>query len=279
MSYEIIFSFGSNEPSRAEFDSHVSGREWYQPTGEGAVYADTDTGVRLELSVRESDGEIEAIVVGCPEGVPEVYGEEIAEELEALRESFGGNLSADGDDVDVDEARQRWEAANRDAIADRLDDGETLHRMPADRVREAWRWNRGRQAYHARRPGSLFVPSVHFFSYGGELSRGVIWPDAIPVALPPVDLLLVSLPEEMLADEGGPDKYVIGYEDFLDGAEAAAEQVDEPESHLVLSWDEVPTEVVDHVVEVGEVASPEALEGLSAEHIFEEELIEQIERS
>ncbi len=279
MSYEIVCSFGSGKPSRSDFHTHLGRREWYETTGDGATYADTDTGVRFEVSVRESDNGLEAVVFGCPEGVPEVYGDEFAEEIDALRESLGGSLSAGGDEVDVDGARQHWEEANRAALAERIDEGEMLYRMPADQVREAWRWNRGRQAYHGRRPGSLFVPRIHFFSHDGDVSRGIIWPDAIPVALPPVDLLLVSLPEEMLDDEGAPDKFVIGYDAFLEGAEAAAEQTDEPEPHLVLSWEETPTDVIEHVIEAGEVVSPEELEGLSAEHIFEQELIEQIEQS
>lgn len=278
MSYEIVCSFGSDKPSRSKFDRYVGRRDWYESTGEGAAYADTDTGVRFEVSVRDSADGVEDVTFQCPAGVPKVYGKEIAEELVALREALGGSLSAEGDEVDVDGARHHWEEANRAAIAEQIDDGETLNRMPADQVREAWRWNRGRQAYHGRRPGSLFVPRVHFFAYDGDVGRGIIWPDAIPLALPPVDLLLVSLPEEMLDDEGAADKYVIGYEEFLEGAEAAAEQTDDPEPHLVLSWEEVPTDVVEHVVEVGGVAKPDELEGLSAEHIFEEELIEQIER-
>jgi hypothetical protein len=277
MSYEIVCSFGADQPSRSAFDTYAGRREWYESAGDGAVYADTDTGVRFEVSVRESDGDLEGVSLAVPEGVPEVYGTEIAEELEALRESFGGSLSVDGEEVDVDGARAHWEEANRDALAERVEAGETVHGMPGDQVREAWRWNRGRQAYHGQRPGSLFVPRVHFFAFDGDVSRGIIWPDAIPVALPPVDLLLVSLPEEMLDEEGAPDKYVVDYESFLEGAEGAAEQVDDPEPHLVLSWEEVPTDVIEHVVEVGEVATPEALEGLSAEHIFEQELIEKIE--
>jgi hypothetical protein len=278
MSYEIVCSFNSDKPSRSKFDRYVGRRERYESTGDGALYADTDTGVRFEVLVCDSEAGVETVAFQCPAGVPEVYGQEIAEELEALRGALGGNLAAEGDDVDVDEARHHWEEANRAAVAEQIDDGKTLNQMPADKVRGAWYWNRGRQAYHGRRPGSLFVPRVHFFAYDGDVGRGIIWPDAIPVALPPVDLLLVSLPEEMLDDEGAADKYVIGYEEFLEGAEAAAEQTDDPEPHLVLSWEEVPTDVIEHVVEVGEVASPDGLEGLSAEHIFEQELVEEIER-
>ncbi len=260
-------------------------RRWWEIGNEGVSYADTDTELQFDLEMRGGEeGTLEAVVFALPEGAPEVYGREIGEELEAFAAEFEVELRPAGvgdEPAEVvsgpREAVEAWGEANRRAIRAQIEEGETsLRRMDREDVQEAWRWNRARQRYHRDLEGSVFVPRVVYFEREGRLERGVIWPDAIPLALPEVEMLLVSLTDPSLGGDADPDAYVVDYEQFREAVESVAEPREEPVEHLVVVWQEAPTELIEELIAEAEPAEPDGLEGLAADRIFERDVIEEL---
>jgi hypothetical protein len=67
--------------------------------------------------------------------------------------------------------------------------------VPSRRLQEIWRWNYARKDLQDSMNEDVFVPMIMFCTYQGELKTLVSWPDAIPIALPEVDLMILGREE------------------------------------------------------------------------------------
>lgn len=270
MSYDVTISLDDEATSPDAIREYFRGRRWYEVGDEGAEYADIDTGIGFEVDW-EADGPVDRVTFAFREGRPRVYGREAAEELAAFADAFSSALD---EEVDADEVRADWEASNRGVVESGGAEGRTQHLVDDERLEATWRWNRGRRDLMEQLGGSMFVPRILFFRDVEGLQRGVVWPDAIPLALPEVEFVLVSVPEHVDPSQDTSRAHRISYDQFVDAASSVAEHVDEPVPHLQLRWTEAPVEFIEELTSEHNVADPDNLTGLAIDSIFEGSLIQ-----
>ncbi|MFB6376137.1 MAG: hypothetical protein ABEN55_24135, partial [Bradymonadaceae bacterium] len=211
-----------------------------------------------------------ALTFQLQEGRPRIYGREAAEELEAFAESFASALA---EDFDAEAFRVDWEATNRGVIESGGAEGSSQHLVADDQLEAAWEWNRVRRELMEDLGGSMFVPRILFFRDAEGVRSGVVWPDAIPMALPEVDFVLVSVPEHVDPSQDASRAHRISYEEFVEAAAEVADEIDDPVPHLQLRWSEAPNEFVRELTSEENVADPDDLTGLGIDSIFESSLI------
>lgn len=260
MSYDVEVSFEDHSPGADELREYVRRHRWFELGDGRAEYADIDTGVVFEFAWADADP-VEAVTFELQLGRPTVYGREVAEELEAFADAFDARL-------DVEQIRSEWDAANRDAF----EEGDIEHTVADEQLEAAWRWNRVRRELMEELGGSTFVPRILFFRADGAIRRGVVWPDAIPLALPEVDFVLVSVPEHAAPSQDASRAHRVPYEEFVEAAEPVVDEHDDPVAHLQLLWSEAPTDVVETITSEANVAEADDLTGLAIDRIFEASL-------
>ena len=262
VSYEVDFSFSQKgHPDREELVDYFRRGRWYDVEPGGATYADTDTGVVFDIGWEGEEAEIDRVTFRLQTGRPAIYGREAIEEIETFGEAF---------ETSVDVTLADWREANRQAVGERLDAGETgdLYAMEDEVLEEAWRWNRVRRDLQEELGNTIFVPRILFFEDAEGIRRGIVWPDAIPMALPEVDFVLVSAPDQS-AESDAPRAHRVEYADLVEATADNAEERTDPVPHLELRWEEAPTDLMAELVSAENVADPDDLTGLACDRIFE----------
>lgn len=211
MSYDLEFLVpkGSAAPTPADYRAHFRSRPWYTKKGRQFVYFDEDTGVYFSFDLVAAGGKGARGLV--PAGLvfnvnycrPHVFGLEAALELTALVERFGLRVDDPQEDGmgrgpwSVEGFLRGWDLGNLagHALAAMGVAGRVRRlrsdTLPRARLEAAWRWNHGRRRLQAELGDRIFVPPVHFIRHEGAVRTLVGWGDAIPQAVPKVDLLLL----------------------------------------------------------------------------------------
>ncbi|MBK9032210.1 MAG: hypothetical protein IPL61_12975 [Myxococcales bacterium] len=68
---------------------------------------------------------------------------------------------------------------------------ELVYTLPAATIERVWRWNLERKDLQARLGEDVFVPAISYLALDGRVQTAAVWTDAIPVALPPTDQLVL----------------------------------------------------------------------------------------
>jgi hypothetical protein len=129
---------------------------------------------------------------------PHVFGLEAALELAAVAAHFSllvddPQIGGMGHGAFTSEG---WNAGNltahRALLSSRHEghDAVAHHSLPATTLERIWRWNHERLQLQDA-VGDVFVPRISFLQLGGSLRTFVVWSDAIPFALPDVDVLVL----------------------------------------------------------------------------------------
>ena len=133
---------------------------------------------------------------------PRFFALEAALEIEALCAAFDLEVLDPQDDGDgpgpFDGERfvRGWEAANRRAAWLGVTQGFQMPRpVPGAELEAGWRWNLEREDRRAGHGGRVFVPRIFHLEVDGRVETACAWTDAVPIALPVVDrVVLVRLP-------------------------------------------------------------------------------------
>jgi hypothetical protein len=223
MSYDLQFCVraGATAPTAGELEAYFRGRPSYQLLqGSQAFYSNEDTGVyfTFDLGVSaEEAGEAEAAppqdgLQAIPLSFnvnymrPSIFGLEAESELTALVERFG--LSVDDPQVhgmgrgaySPAGFLAGWNAGNelgyRAMVAQVKQqagsEGDLLDMvLPAAELERCWRWNLQRNDLQRELGDDVFVPRVSFLHRDGAIKSFVVWGDAMAVALPDVDYLML----------------------------------------------------------------------------------------
>ncbi len=213
MSYDLEFLVpkGSAAPTPADYRAHFRSRPWYTKKGRQFAYFNEDTGVYFSFDLAAAGAKGGRRRGPLPAGLyfnvnycrPHVFGLEAAIELTALVERFG--LQVDDPQEDgmgrgawsVEGFLRGWDLGNLAGhAAAALGLAGPAPRLGSDslpraRLEAAWRWNHGRRRLQAELGDGIFVPPVHFIRHEGLVRTLVGWGDAIPQAVPKVDLLLL----------------------------------------------------------------------------------------
>jgi hypothetical protein len=222
MSYDLQFCVraGASAAKAGELEAYFRGRPWYQLQGSQAFYGNEDTGVyfsfELGASVEEGgeddaarpqDG-LQAIPLSFSVNYvrPSIFGLEAERELTALAERFG---------LYVDDPQMHgmgrgayspagflagWNAGNEFGYLSIVaqvkqqagsDDGLFDTVLPAAELERCWRWNLQRNDLQRELGDDVFVPRISFLRRDEGIRSFVVWGDAMAVALPEVDYLML----------------------------------------------------------------------------------------
>jgi hypothetical protein len=305
MSYDLQFlvQAGQEPPTPDAIREHFRSRRWYADEEDHFAYANEDTGVYFSFDVGELDAEPDpedgshAVDDGLEPAClsfninyfrPHVFGLEAAHELAALSDRFGLLV----DDPQVDGmgrgifTRERflsgWNAGNlfgyRSLLASRHEGHIPIgpggaYSLPAETLERAWRWNYDRQRLQDA-IGDVFVPKIGFVHQDGKARTFVVWGDAIPVALPDVDLLV------LVRDELAPRRLFRKKRDICLVAASEAEpvlrlgrRVGGPSAHTL--FERVHLKAVDFFRSRAPFTAP--LDGLAQDQVLTRELLEEAE--
>jgi hypothetical protein len=215
MSYDLFFLKPREQagPTPAELKAWFEGRPHYELDHGEALYSNEDTGVDFSFGLESDDDEEQAADDGlAPAGLsfnvnycrPHVFGLEAEGELSALAKRFG--LFVDDPQADgMGRGRytpagflRGWNAGNLAAHSllfarggPEDEEPDELDTLPAAALEAAWRFNYRRPALQERVGPDVHVSPVRLVRHGDAVRTLAIWGDAIPQALPEVDLLLL----------------------------------------------------------------------------------------
>jgi len=304
VSYDLRFLVRMDQepPTADRLREYFRSRRWYEDQGGQLWYANEDTGVYFSFDVGPVDDmapDPEAPPEPVDDGLtptclsfnlnyfrPHAFGLEAAVELAAVAERFS---------LLVDDPQIRgmgrgaftnagflggWNAGNlaaHRALLSGAHDGHSpvaYHSLPAATLERVWRWNYDRLGLQDAL-GSVFVPRISFLQGGAGLHTFVIWRDAMPLALPDVDVLV------LVRDELAPRRWFSKKRDVCRVAMAEAtpllrqgRRVDGPSPYTL--FDRVQLRTVDFFRRRTPFAAE--LEGLPHDQVLTRELLEEAER-
>lgn len=218
MSYDLYFlrPAGAPAPDPAEVLAWFRSRPHYQldDAGGEARYANEHTGVYFTFRAGAEAEEAEPAEDGLlPTDLsfeinyarPHVFGLEAAPELAAFVERFGllvddpQNEGMDRGPFGEEGFLRGWNAGNRfgyQVVFGRGDAGDpNAVVLPQAEIRRIWAWNLGVPALRERLGPDVYVPHVMVALLGGRPTTLVGWPDAIPIAMPRVETLVLQRDE------------------------------------------------------------------------------------
>jgi hypothetical protein len=273
MGYELIFRSREDGPAppiedlRGFFENRVH----YRMNGFIAQYLNEDTGVYFwfDLAGERSPS------FHMNYARPHVFALEASNELTSFVNQF--DLMVDDEGAAMEFGREwftrEWSGGNRAGYRTASDPsvGYTgWFTRPYARIEQEWRWNYQRAAFQERVGDSVFVPKVSYFVAGGKLVSGAVWSDAISVALPKVDYILLARDRgwasRLLSRE--PDVIVVPWSE-VEQAAASYRFVAGELGHYQLYWDKPPAAIVNFFRD--REPSEMLMEGVSADRVLDEE--------
>lgn len=209
MSYDLwLLPRSGRALDNASFVSFFKNRKWYQLDGEQASYVNEDTGVYFSFDfVAEADDEEEEDDLVYPHIFfninyvrPHIFGLEAEQELSSVVSHFDAIVSdpqndgmGDGE-YTADGFLKGWNCGNRfgyGAFVSRMIDDQSLYAAPAARLESNWEWTYNREELSHSLGNGIFVPKFAYWLKDGQVVSGVVWGDAMSVALPEADYYLL----------------------------------------------------------------------------------------
>jgi len=204
MSYDLFLQRrdGTYEPE--QFLDYFRAREWYRINGRQAWYANEDTGVYFSFELHEpsKDGDPAPYPISLNVNFfrPSYFILGVEPEVTALVHHFDmvvfdPQIDGMGEgEYNKELLISGWNHGNEFAFTTFF--GEPKKRgnplcLPSAKLMKIWTWNRDRKALQAQYGELKFVPRISFIRLNQDVFSAVVWPDAIPSVVPPVDFLIV----------------------------------------------------------------------------------------
>lgn len=214
MSYDLSFRKPQAAPfTREQFSEYFANRPNYQVTNDQALYENKDTGVYFLFEYQsdspdspKQNGVQAPVMFNLNYYRPHIFGLEAEPEVAAFIKHFNlliedtqahgmgnGEYSREG-------FLRGWNHGNDfgyHAILTGKNAPSEVHTLPTRAIEGYWRWNITRNAFQRELGDGIFVPRIMFTTTSGspEPKSFVAWPDAIPVTLPKVDLIVAPRKE------------------------------------------------------------------------------------
>lgn len=274
-----IFSLkASTTHSARQIHERLDERAHWQADECSAGYARRDTGAtaRITWSLGADETELE---FETPLGRADILGREFSEEWSATATALSCEWRAvDAGDTELLEA---WRRQNRDRL-EQPEFRQSVDHIAREELQAAWAWNHTRDDIQSQLSGGLFVPGIVFFadradSRPREARRAVVWPDAIPIAIPETDLLVLSVPDSnRLETPAGPRIIEMDRATEIIRSEDASliERHEDPAPHWKLSWSTAPYNLIDDLAAAGVTAEETNWKGLSTSSVVETDLVD-----
>lgn len=206
MSYDLFFKPRSGQIDEQAFARYFSGRACYQLQGKQACYVNENTGVYFVFELhQESQPGLDA-GVRYPVALlinyfrPFIFILEAEPEVTVFVRHFDLLVSdpqMEGmGDGEYDRAGlvSGWTFGNEFACASVLKEENNrrgIFHLPGEQLLQIWRWNFNRPMLQKQTGDAQFVPQIMLMDMNGEAATVAIWPDGLPVVMPPVAYLCI----------------------------------------------------------------------------------------
>jgi hypothetical protein len=286
VSYDLYLKPRQGEIEAQKVYDYFAARPHFEVNPPQAIYRNEDTGVYfvVELQGAEAGDEAEdgyPLAVNVNYFRPSFFGLEVEPEigrfvaafdLVAMDPQHGGM----GEGEYVPELfLAGWNAGNEFGYSAILKDNPEARGMALAKAEllRSWRWNLEREALQAVLGEDIFVPRIMYLMVDGVPATAMVWPDGIPVAVVPVDFIVV--PRRELA----PRRFFLRKEDNVVITWQQAQPVLQKhgkaraDGTLVLDYGNPPEDVQEFVRSLREVRRD--ISGISADRLLDRELVER----
>jgi hypothetical protein len=308
MSHDLLLHTKSGKPplTPADFDAYFRERKNYKLDKGEAAYFNQDTGVYFSFNYSQpkSDKADPEETKSAPRDYvafhmnyfrPELFALEADIELRGFVEHF---------DTVVDDPQAQgmtegvystggflrsWNSGNRfahHAILSMEKGPGALHTYPAARSKNYWRWNYQRNELCERifddgDGYDVFVPTVMFLDLAGKVQSFAIWPDALPTAVPAVDVVLIIRKEFAVNVAGQMGELALAeWAQFLrvtKDFELVSDAEQTPVDYVLLNYDSAeaaPAELVEFIR--AQPVHGDKLRNVAVDKILDAELIREL---
>jgi hypothetical protein len=301
MSHDLLFHAKPGKPplATADFDAYFRERKNYKLDNGEAAYFNEDTGVYFTFNCSQPKDDEAAsgdyVAFNMNYFRPELFALEADVELCRFVEHFdaavddpqvkgmaGGVYSTEG-------FLRSWNNGNRfahHAILSTEQTPKALHTYPAARSQNYWRWNYQRNELCERifddgDGDDVFVPTVMFLDLGGKVQSFAMWPDALPTAVPAVDVVLLIRKEFAVNAAGALGELaVVEWDQFRRATKAfelisAAEQT--PVDYVLLNYDSAeaaPRDLVEFIR--AQPVHGDKLQNVAVDKLLDAELVQEL---
>ncbi len=209
MSYDLYFQ--ADAIDFAQIEHYFSNRLNYKVANQQAWYSNEKTGVYFYFEWNEpkesgkSDGDIEIehpIAFNLNYFRPHVFALEAEPEIAAFVSEFNlsiedpQNDGMEGTAYSKDGFLRAWNAGNKFAYQTMGNSPSVVAArslsMPSSVIEKCWSWNLDLPRLQEKLTDHVFVPTIMFAAHKNQMKTLVCWTDAIPIALPEVDLILLN---------------------------------------------------------------------------------------
>ncbi len=288
MIYELFFKAVDRDITLEMFQNYFDGLANYRVEGAQAFYDNKDTGVFFVFKYLHEDEigkpdlrseggyQISLMVDYC---VPAFFITEALYEVEAIINNMKLSMydpqpeGVGGNGYDPEIMFESWICQNEEAIRQwavesaRNGDNDEPVVAPYDWFHKVWLWNYNKLQMQHKLGDNIYVPAIKLLTDGKIVKVGIIWPDGKPIAMPKVDLVIIS---RSTNDAKSSDHCVVSYDDircFVDKYTSYIEG-----DAYILSYDSTPDDILDFV----ESVKPEKdFRFIDMDEILEEEIVEE----
>jgi hypothetical protein len=208
MSYILYFQAksGDRQVTVKEIKEYFQGREDYQVNDYQALYSNEDTGVYFTFeyggqkeTTSANARQILPVYFNIGYSRPHIFVLEAEPELAEFIRHFDllvsdlhmkGSEYGEYNEMDFYRGWNSGNEANYRNIL-RQNSNQKVPALPLNLIEKCWRWNYHLKHMQSELGQQIFVPKVYAIKYRDEVSTAVVWTDAIPIALPKVDNVIL----------------------------------------------------------------------------------------
>lgn len=282
MSYDLFFRPrpGARPPTLEAFRDYLAARPKYLVRESEAVYDNPDTGIYFSFFF-DAEPDPEADTLPCAFNLnyfrPHTFALEAADELEALIAHFD-LLVSDPQFEGLGEGEYTragflagWNQGNQFAARHLFKHApaQPLYTLPAHDIERHWRWNYRREALQSHYGETIFVPRVFFIAEEGVPTSLAVWGDAIPVALPRVDQVMILYPDFNAAADERPPATLLPW-DVLAFSLTPFKHYTEPAEHWLVEQETLIRALMEQTRQLPRLNRQ--LQGIAPDQILDQEL-------
>ena len=286
MSYDLFFKPRSGIINPDRFVQYFESRPGFKVNIPQAWYQNDDTGVYFVFELRSDTGEDDAGAYPVSLNInyfrPSYFVLEAEPEVTKFVQEFDLMVSdpqwhgmGEGE-YNADLLVSGWNHGNDfgySAVLGDPNNRKDIYSLPSQTLAEVWRWNHGRQKLQQFIGESKYLPRVMFVLLDGDVVTAAVWPDGIPIVVPPVDYLIV--PRKELAPKRFfrrvEDRTLVTWKSVLPVFERHSKK--RYGTAIALDYEKPPSDVIQFVESLPK--DDRELTGLSADQVLDRELFEK----
>lgn len=195
MSYELCLTPPVQSRFSSEtFQNYFTGLDNYDVDGQVASYKNETTGVSFYFVLLEEEDGTHYVNFHINFMRPSFFILEAEPEVSKFVETYncsveGGYFKGEGYDKNAFLAC--WYITTERACKSVLEDGGEFFNYDQETLLKHWKWNNNKEEMQFAIGEEVFVPTIKYYMIDGEIFSGIVWPDAIPILMPKVDIFII----------------------------------------------------------------------------------------